>query len=262
MLVLGYYRQSRKNVQRLLELNNQVRQKNNQMQSLLEVLEKSHRENTRMMKIIAHDLRSPVGAMISFMEMTDSFTEEERKKLLPMLQKSGRGALTLIEELLYSHASAKELLKEDIELADLLQYCVDQLQPKAREKNQLISFEPEHITISADREKLWRVFSNLITNAIKFSPAGGNIAVSIKRDAATALVTVTDNGIGIPPAMKDKIFELDEKVKRKGTDNEPSFGLGLYISNQIVNAHGGKIWFEGPAAGGTVFYVSLPAANQ
>jgi signal transduction histidine kinase len=260
ILVLSNYRRSRNSVQRLIELNNQVRQKNSQMQNVLDALEKSHRENTRMMKVLAHDLRNPVGAMLSFteMQMADSFTNEERKKMLPMLQKSCKGALVLIEEMLYSNASANELVKEAIELDDFLQYCVDQLQNKATEKQQTINFEPQHISLPADREKLWRVFSNLINNAIKFSPVGEKITVKMGIEASFAVVAVADGGIGIPLGLRDKIFGVNEDIRRKGTGNEPSFGLGLYIAKQIVEAHGGKIWFDSPITGGTIFYVSLP----
>jgi len=260
LLILRNYRQSRKNVSRLLELNNQVRLKNTQMHRALGALEKSQLENTRMMKLIAHDLRNPVGAMLTFTEMqiNNPVDGEERNKMLALLRRSSADALNLIEELLESNAGAEEMVKESIELDAILQYCVDQLQPKAAEKKQVVILYPKSIVLTADREKLWRVFSNIITNAIKFSPRGAAITVKMKVENNSALVTITDQGIGIPAWMKDKVFDLNENIKRKGTANESSFGLGLFISRQIVEAHGGKIWFESPPTGGTVFYVRLP----
>jgi signal transduction histidine kinase len=73
------------------------------------------------------------------------------------------------------------------------------------------------------------------------------------------LITVEDEGIGIPDNLKDKIFDMFSEAKRKGTAGEQPFGLGLAISKQIVEAHGGNIWFESREKGGTAFYVKLPA---
>lgn len=260
LLILKNYRQSKKNVEMLIGLNKQVSKKNVHLQKALDALEKSHQENSRMMRIIAHDLRNPVGAMLTFTEMqiNDSITGQEKGKMLAMLQKTGKDALSLIEDLLYSHASQEELYKEHLELDGLLQYCVDQLQPKAAEKKQVIFFYPQAVTVHADREKLWRVFSNLITNAIKFSRPGDAVKVKIRVEGNNAVVIVEDNGIGIPATIGDKIFEVTAGIRRKGTGNEPSFGLGLYISRQIIEAHGGRIWFESQLGTGSVFYVSLP----
>jgi signal transduction histidine kinase len=260
LLVFKNYRQSKKNVTKLLELNNQVGQKNTHLQKALDALEKSHQENSRMMKIIAHDLRNPVGAMLTFTEMqlNGSLTEQEKAKMLAMLQKTGKDALSLIEDLLYSNASQEELYKENLELDALLQYCVDQLQPKAAEKKQVIFFYPKAVKLPADREKLWRVFSNLLTNAIKFSRPGDAVKVKMKVDGNNAVIIFEDKGIGIPASIGDKIFDVTADIRRKGTGNEPSFGLGLYISRQIIEAHGGRIWFESQLGMGSVFYVSLP----
>jgi len=263
-LILRNYRQSRKNVNRLMELNNQVRLKNTQMHRTLGALEKSQLENTRMMKLIAHDLRNPVGAMLTFteMQMNNPVEGEQRTKMLALLRKSSADALNLIEELLESNAGTDEMVKETIELDATLQYCVDQLQPKALEKKQALIFYPKNIVIVADREKLWRVFSNIITNAIKFSPRGATITIKMNGEHNDVVVAIADQGIGIPTWMQEKMFGLNENIKRKGTANETSFGLGLFISRQIVEAHGGKIWFESPATGGAVFYVKLPLASE
>ncbi len=260
LLILRNFRQSRKNVHRLMDLNNQVRLKNTQMHTALGALEKSQQENTRMMKLIAHDLRNPVGAMLTFteMQMNNPVEGERRHKMLALLRKSSADALNLIEELLESNAGTDEMVKENIELDAILQYCVGQLQPKALEKKQAVIFYPKNIAIIADREKLWRVFSNIITNAIKFSPLGAAITVKMNKENNDVVVAIADQGIGIPTWMQEKMFDLNENIKRKGTANETSFGLGLFISRQIVEAHGGKIWFESPATGGAVFYVKLP----
>jgi signal transduction histidine kinase len=113
--------------------------------------------------------------------------------------------------------------------------------------------------LPASREKLWRVVSNLIGNAIKFSPTGASINVSMEQRAGGIRIAVKDEGIGIPPDMQEKIFDLFTEAKRPGTAGEQAFGLGLAISKQIVEAHGGRIWFESGTTKGTTFFVDLPA---
>jgi signal transduction histidine kinase len=131
---------------------------------------------------------------------------------------------------------------------------------KAEAKHQQINLHAESFTLPASREKLWRVISNLISNAIKFSPDGSDIEVRTERTAEGLRISVKDFGIGIPPKIQHKIFDMFTEAKRKGTAGEQSFGLGLAISKQIVEAHGGKIGFESVEGRGTTFFVDLPTS--
>ena len=109
---------------------------------------------------------------------------------------------------------------------------------------------------------MWRVVSNIINNAIKFSPENSTIRVKLqKKNASAVLLSVQDNGIGIPVDLQDKIFTGNPQNRRPGTMGEESHGLGLSIVKKIVEEHGGNIWFESSVAGGTVFYVELPYAS-
>lgn len=112
--------------------------------------------------------------------------------------------------------------------------------------------------LAGSREKLWRVVSNLMANAIKFSPEGAVIEVSLENRGQYARIAVRDHGIGIPEGMKDKLFDLFTEAKRPGTAGEQSFGMGLAISRQIVEAHDGRIWLESQPGQGTTFFVELP----
>ncbi|RYF30507.1 MAG: ATP-binding protein, partial [Comamonadaceae bacterium] len=100
--------------------------------------------------------------------------------------------------------------------------------------------------------------SNLLVNAIKFSPEGSEINVFMESQVESVLIRIADQGIGIPENLKGKIFNMFTDARRAGTAGEQSFGLGLAISRQIVEAHGGKIWFENNEEIGTTFYLELP----
>jgi signal transduction histidine kinase len=111
-----------------------------------------------------------------------------------------------------------------------------------------------------DKEKVNRVINNLIVNAIKFSPEESDILVTAKARQNDVLISIKDAGIGIPLGMQDKVFDPFTSAKRRGTGGEQPFGLGLYISKQIIEAHHGKIGFKSEPGKGTEFFVELPIA--
>jgi signal transduction histidine kinase len=160
------------------------------------------------------------------------------------------------------NTSALERYKEPMQLKELLGYCIEMLHLKSEEKNQRISLVGSDAMVQGDRDKLWRVFNNLISNAIKFSPEKTEIIVDLQLNGETVIVCVKDEGIGIPEHIADKLFDMSGEAKRRGTAGEPSFGLGLGISKQIVESNNGRIWFENVKPQGTAFYVSLPLAKR
>lgn len=249
------------NRKRLLGLNKKIREQNSNMQQTLNALEQSQADNTRMMQIVAHDLRNPIGGMFSIASymLDEHGRTAEDKECLEMIITSGKVSLDLVNDLLLVHTKTDDLKKEPVNLSEMLQYCVGLLHHKAELKEQQINLQADaEISILANQEKLWRVVSNLIANAIKFSPKGTSIHVSLQKEADHVRIDVADNGIGIPEEIAPKIFDMFTDAKRTGTTGEQSFGLGLAISKQIVEAHGGKLWFESKIGNGTVFYVELP----
>ncbi|MBS1662214.1 MAG: HAMP domain-containing histidine kinase [Bacteroidetes bacterium] len=243
-LIIRQYRQSQKNIQTL---------RNN-----LASLAKSQESNSRVMKVVAHDLRNPVSAMMTIAEMllTKKVTPSSEQEFLKHLHRSGHDAIRLIDDILQYQVNAAIFSPERMQLRDMLEHCCFLLKHKTDEKQQSIHLSGPPVYIMGDREKLWRVFSNLLTNAVKFSHPGTSISVRIIPEAGRVLVATEDRGIGIPANIRDKIFT--PAAKRKGTAGEPTFGLGLMICRQIIEQHKGNIWFESEEGKGTTFYVELP----
>jgi signal transduction histidine kinase len=253
----------RHNLKRVKHLNKQIINQNSQMRETLVALEQSQNDNTRMMKIAAHDLRNPIGAITSLagIMLDHPDREDEERTMLEMIKEASQNSLELVSDLLQTQFKTDELTKEPVDLGEMLRYCVSLLQNKAEAKGQEIKLQTQALTVPASREKLWRVMSNLIANAIKFSPEGGVIDIQMVPKAESVLISVKDNGIGIPPEMKDRIFDMFTNAKRTGTAGEQAFGLGLAISKQIVEAHSGSIWFESSPGEQTTFFVDLPFAS-
>ncbi|MES2387922.1 MAG: ATP-binding protein [Bacteroidota bacterium] len=243
----------KKNVKELTRLNSSL-------EVTLGVLEQAQADNKRILRIVAHDLRSPVASMIAAAGMLHNEAgPNEDQVLTELIMKSGNISMELISDLLHVHTRRQDLKLESIDLTEVLRYCIDMNKFKAVEKKQEITFQPIPAVIRADRENIWRLFSNLIGNAIKFSDEKTEIIVRMMEQPDLIIVEVEDHGIGIPEEFQDRIFEMYPDSRRAGTSGEETFGLGLSICRQIAEAHDGKIWFRSEAGKGTVFIVELPA---
>jgi len=262
ILVYRNWRKSKKDIKNVSELNRQINLQKSDLEITLGELESNNQEKDRILRTVAHDLRNPIGGIASLTSvlLLDDLNEEQ-KELLGLIKETSNNSLELINEILeVTNNGTSQLNKELVDINSLLTRSVELLRFKAAEKEQAIKLtvldEPENLLIS--REKIWRVISNLITNAIKFSPVGGTIHVGASVNKNELRISVKDTGIGIPEDVQDKVFNMFTEAKRPGTAGEKSFGLGLSISKQIVENHDGKIWFESNTKTGTTFYISLP----
>jgi signal transduction histidine kinase len=242
-------------------------QHNQQLQHTLAELERVNKNYIRVMRVMAHDLRNPLSGMTGLAAMLideDEFSEDS-KYMLKLIETTGIHSMEMISELLKSGLADEneKLVTQKIDLKSLLYDSVELLQFKANDKQQQIKYESDNIPLFAEinHEKIWRVVNNLIVNAIKFSHPGGIIKVNVKSAKHHVLISVADNGIGIPSSQKDEIFEMFTTAKKVGTNGEEPFGLGLSISKKIVELHKGRIWFEDNPNGGTIFYIELPQAE-
>jgi two-component system sensor histidine kinase VicK len=261
-LVYRHWKKSKKDIDVVRDLNTRISSQKNDLEVTLDELKQSSQEKDRILRTVAHDLRNPIGGIASLTQvmMLEEFNNEQ-KELITLIKETSNNSLELINEILeVTNNGVTQLNTEMVDINSLLSKSVELLRFKAAEKSQKIKLElltePEELLIS--REKIWRVIGNLISNAIKFSAPGGTIAVKATANKNELKISVKDAGIGIPADVQDKVFNMFTEAKRPGTAGEKSFGLGLSISKQIIETHGGKIWFESDVKTGTTFYISLP----
>lgn len=268
-LIYRNWKRSKKDVLMVNLLNKQINEQNAVLENALNELKLNSQEKDRILRTVAHDLRNPIGGIASLTAlMVDEEYTEDQKELLNLVKETSYNSLELINEILEAtNISLIELNLEQVEINSLVNNSVELLRFKASEKVQKIFFEPlsqqQYLYIS--REKIWRVISNLISNAIKFSPSGASVFVKVEKNADHIIISVKDQGIGIPDKLKDQVFNMFTSAQRPGTAGEKSFGLGLSICRQIMEKSQGKIWFESDSENGTIFYISLPlqdAATQ
>lgn len=261
-LVFLNWQKSKKNIKTLGNLNDQINHQNHHLENALSDLKLNNQEKDRILRTVAHDLRNPIGGIASLTSvMTEENYSEEQKELLNIIRETSFNSIELINEILEATESASAVLnKESVEINSLLNNSVELMRFKAAEKRQVINLallsSPLELYIS--REKIWRVISNLISNAIKFSPEGSAILVMAVEQENEIQVSVKDHGIGIPDKLKNQVFNMFTDAKRPGTSGEKSFGLGLSICRQIIEDHDGRIWFESDTENGTSFNFTLP----
>lgn len=217
---------------------------------------------------LTHDLRTPLLAAIQtlqfFLDGSLGDVEARQKTLLDTMKKSNEDMLGLVNALLevYKYESGKlNLCYTDFCLKDFVEECLSQINALAEKKQITINTnfsDIEDTTIYADRKELRRVVMNLCGNALNHTQENGKIEVSANSQDSNLIINVKDNGIGIPKSDLSKLF----KRFSQGTTQKRSAGtgLGLYLSRQIVEAHGGKIWAESEISKGSVFSVMIPDA--
>lgn len=263
-LVYRYWNRSKNDVKLMNELNKQISEQKNNLEHALEEVKLRSQEKDRILRAVAHDLRNPISGIASLTSiMAEDANTDEQKEMINLIKETSFNSLELINDILEAaNVKSINLNPEPVEINSLVHTSVELLRFKAAEKGQQILFEPltapQELLIS--REKIWRVISNLVSNAIKFSPTGAVINVMVEKAADQIIVSVKDNGIGIPEKMQDQVFNMFTSAQRPGTAGEKSFGLGLSICQQIMEKSGGAIWFKS-RKDGTTFYISLPLTD-
>lgn len=223
----------------------------------------------KLFSIIAHDLRNPFSIIIGFIDLLkynfDKYSPEKREEIIDTLKNTTQRVYTLLENLLaWSKSQSNNLvLNPALYLAeDIITQLLNEVRPNSNKKN--IRIETKYNlgqTVYADKQLLLTILRNLTTNAIKFTPKEGKITISINDEENFTKISVEDTGIGIPEEEIPKIFSIDNKFKRKGTEGEPSSGLGLLLCKEFIEKHGGKIWVESKINEGSKFIFTLPKEN-
>ena len=149
------------------------------------------------------------------------------------------------------------LHREVININDLVSKQVEELRSLTH-NHRLIVKLCSYSEVSVDTERLNQVFTNLISNAFKYSPKGGDIIIECESLKNEIRISVKDKGIGIPESVKEKVFDRFFRTEETKAKNFPGIGLGLYITAAIVRRHGGKIWVESEVGKGSTFYFTLP----
>ena len=240
-------------------------------------LEEVDRLKTQFLSMASHELRTPLTAVSGFIQVARRrvarAAENERAEwrdeamraaeTLELAQRQARRLGRLVDELLdvsRLQLGRVELHQRDIDLSASLREVVDRMRLAQTVHTFALDADERPIRILADVDRIDQVFENLLNNAVKYSPSGGEITVRARIEGSDAHVTVTDRGIGIAADELENVFNLFYRSPDPRAGHVGGLGLGLYISREIVTRHGGRMWADS-SGDGSVFHVMLPLAS-
>lgn len=242
----------------LIKINSEIKESENRLKNLNQVKDK-------WFSIISHDIRSPIGTLLSTLKYNEDFEPKEMNEILISIGTQVETTFNMIENLLqwsYSQLSGFQKLPSRFDIRLVISENIQLLKPTADKKQLEFVFEAlEPKPVWADRNMINLVIRNLFSNAIKFSNQNNKIMVSVKSDESKVFVSVRDNGVGISETDLATLFTPQEGKSRYGTSNEKGVGFGLVLCHDFVVSNGGEISVTSKPNKGSEFTFSVPAAE-
>lgn len=242
-----------------IQFENEIKRKNEELQKL-------NYEKDNLFSIISHDLRSPFQGFIGLTEILsnsiDSMPPLKLKEISKTIHISATNIFALLKNLFEWSLIQRNLYEinlEPLQIKKIISSAIDSFKSTASLKNiTIINGIKRDVTILADKKMLNSIIVNLISNAIKFSFRGSSIFINLDENSKESIIiSVTDFGIGMPEELMKNLFKIEEKVGRKGTEDEPTTGLGLILCKEFVEKMNGNIWVSSKYNYGTSFQFSL-----
>lgn len=261
LLIILYY-----NYKQKTRLNAILREKTKQIEIQNQQLANLNSTKDKLFRIIAHDLRTPIGVMMEFTELLhdnlESYNTKTIQKFLSSLKKSSQKSFELLNNLLSWAQAQTDSISFDPQkhkVKPIIETSLAMVHAQAELKN--IHFEikvDRKTTVYADNNMLRVILRNLLSNAIKFSHKGGDVVISVTESNSGTIFCIKDSGIGICQETQASIFSTATLQSRPGTQNEKGTGIGLILCKEFVDKHKGKIWVESQKDKGSMFCFMFP----
>ncbi|MEO8699349.1 MAG: ATP-binding protein [Kofleriaceae bacterium] len=234
--------------------------------ALLEQAERANRSKDEFLAMLGHELRNPLAPIKTALDLMNIKGGDVFRRERDIIERQVKHVVMLVGDLLDVSRIAQgkiDLDRKRVDLADIVERAVEAASPLVEERRHSIEVDvPDGLTIDGDEGRLRQVISNLITNAAKYTPRSGRIAVRAARDVDDAVIVVRDNGVGIAPELLPNLFDLFVQGKRTLERAEGGLGLGLAIVRSLVTLHGGSVQARSDGVGkGSEFEVRLPAVK-
>jgi PAS domain S-box-containing protein len=230
-------------------------------------LEHSNRAQRDFISVVSHEFRTPLTSIQGFSEVIrdEELEAEEIQDFANEIYRSAERLGRLINDMLdldRMQFGNVTFLQKSVQLNGVVQEVVRSLERVSADHILVMNLDPTMPEFMADRDRLIQVVTNLVRNAINYSPGGGQVIVSTIRENGYAHLTVQDEGLGIPEEALETIFDRFTRVRTKEHKSVKGTGLGLPITRQIVDLHGGDVWVESTLGVGSTFHVRLPIASS
>ena len=227
---------------------------------------RAREERDRLVAIITHDLATPLNVICGTLSVFRALgpISVDAAKLLTRVETAAGRATSLLRTLADTQSLQEQSLTltvRPVDLRTIVERTATMLDEVSNRHSIVLTMDRTPVVVNADAERVGRVVENLITNAIKYSPHGGSVEITVRENAGSAEVTVRDYGIGLPRDGAARIFDVGFRAP-EAVNVAPGLGLGLYIASEVVRRHGGRITADPLTSGGTMFTVRLPLAQR
>ncbi len=222
----------------------------------------------RFVSLVSHKLRTPLTVLKGLLDtlvLEPEMPTERRARLVGLAHKHCDDLIGLIESLLtlagMQRTAALELELAPVPLDEVLEEAADRARLRAEGHEILVELSGIPPQTVMDRDKIATILDDLLDNAVKFSPSGGRVTLSARESQDHVELTVDDEGIGLPAAEIDRVFERFYQFRAEGEASVTGAGLGLFLAREVINAHGGRIWIEHKSTPGLRVRLSLPVGG-
>lgn len=249
-------------------LEEELRRENYELEQQNRSVAEANRLKTEFVAMVSHELRTPLTAIQGYMELLAEgadLPEGERHECLASVKSNAARLLALINDLLdlsRIEAGRVDLRCAPVDLGPLIEGAARSLRPLLDAKRQVITLElgAAPSVVWADADRVTQILTNLVSNASKYTPAGGRITVTVGRVDDDARVEIRDSGVGLSAGQQAQLFTRFFRAQGRGADGEGGTGLGLVITRLLVELHGGRITVSSAPGQGSTFSFSLPLA--
>ena len=222
-----------------------------------------------LLSTISHELRTPLATIKGYSSMildySSKLSSEEKREYLKSIDKSSDRLAKLVDNLLDTsrmEAGLLKLNKAPAGISKLIRETVTEAQIRANSHQIVSKLRKGLPRVKIDAKRIRQVLDNLLDNAVKYSPQGTEVLVSAKQAGREMVISVTDQGLGIPADELSRVFDRMYRIEQRLTSGVDGIGLGLSICQRLVEAHGGRIWVDSEKGKGSTFYFTIPIAHK
>jgi signal transduction histidine kinase len=236
------------------------------LQTAYEELNELDRLKGDVIAIASHELRTPLALILGYAEVLKDDVSDQAREHVDVVLRSAMHLRNLMENLANLRVLEAGEVQPDLMAHDVcwvIRSVIEQVRPLLAEKEQVLDLDlPDTpVAVLADVQQLSVALSNVVNNAVQFSPVGGRVSVAVAPRATETWITVSDSGPGIPPDQLDRIFDRFRQVEDHMTRRHGGLGIGLAIARGLLQVQGGRIWAENAAGGGSRFTLTIPLAR-